>query len=311
MRNLILIARPGWQDPKDFEEIAERVRKFDRYIKVFVFTPENTSDDIKREDWRHPTLTVTMGDMGGFKPKRGRFFYNRKISKVRQAELFMSNGIRTPKTIAYNAGMVLDRVEWGRHVVVKTNDLSQTSKGESAYLVQLDSLNDPSSLPDTLRERIHSSPVLLQEFVPTGPHATSYRVGTFLGRIIHMMKKSTAAPMPNLENMVSEGTSIDSNHDSASAARELVTDDEIMALAIKIADVFPGLPLLGIDIIRHVETGELFALEVNGGGNTWQFSSRQAAHGRLIIGKEERVKQFDAWNTCARVLVEKTRSHAS
>ena len=43
-----------------------------------------------------------------------------------------------------------------------------------------------------------------------------------------------------------------------------------MALGIKIAEAFPGLPLLGIDIVKHSETGELFALEVNGGGNTWQ-----------------------------------------
>jgi glutathione synthase/RimK-type ligase-like ATP-grasp enzyme len=207
--------------------------------------------------------------------------------------------------------MVLDRDEWGPYVVVKTNDISQTSKGELAYLVQVDNLNAPSSLSVRLREKIFSSNVLLQEFVPTGPHATSYRVGTFLGRVIHMMKKSTSAPMPDLESMIGEGTSIDSNYDSASAARELVTEDGMMALAIKIADVFHGLPLLGIDIIKHAETGELFALEVNGGGNTWQFSSQQAAHGRLIIGKEERVKQFDAWNTCARVLVEKTRSQAS
>jgi hypothetical protein len=225
--------------------------------------------------------------------------------------LFANAGIRTPKTIAYSTGMILDRAEWGPHLVVKTNDISNSSKGESAYLIRIENLNDPTSLPGNLREKIFSGPVLLQEFVPTGLHATSYRVGTFLGRIIHMMKKSTAARMPDLANMVSEGTSIDSNYDSASAARELVTDDDIMALAVKIADVFPGLPLLGTDIIKHTETGELFALEINGGGNTWQFSSNQAAHGRLIIGKEERIKQFDAWNICARVLVEKTRSHAS
>jgi glutathione synthase/RimK-type ligase-like ATP-grasp enzyme len=249
--------------------------------------------------------------MGSFNPKRGRFFYNRTISKERQAELFANAGIRTPKTITFSAGMILDRDAWGPHVVVKPNDISQTSKGESAYLVQLEKLNDPLSLPGGLREIICTTPVLVQEFIPTGPHATSYRVGTFLGRIIHMMKKSTAARMPDLGTMIGEGTSIDSNYDSASAARELMTDDQIMALAIKIADIFPGLPLLGIDIIKHVETGELFALEVNGGGNTWQFSSRQAAHGRLIIGKEERVRQFDAWNTCARALVETTRSHAS
>jgi hypothetical protein len=311
MRNLIPLNQPGRQDPKDFEEIAERVRKLDRYIKVFVLTPENTSDDIKREDWRNPTLTVSLGAMGNFNPKRGRFFYNRQISKERQAELFTNAGIRTPRTLSYRAGMIRDLDDWGPHVVVKTNDISQTSNGESAHLIQTKNLNNPSSLPNLVRERIDAGSVLLQEFIPTGPRATSYRIGTFLGRVIHMMKKTTTAQMPDLSNMVAEGTSIDSNYDSASATRELLIDDEIMALAIKIADIFVGLPLLGIDIIKHAETGELFALEVNGGGNTWQFSSRSTAHGRLIIGKEERVKQFDAWNTCARALVEKTRSHAS
>jgi hypothetical protein len=315
MRNLVLITQPGRQDPKDFEEIAERVRKFDRYIKVFVFTPENTSDDIKREDWRNPTLTVTLGNMGDFKPRRGRFFYNRQISKERQVELFTSDGIRTPRTITYSAGMVLDEEEWGPVVVIKPNNLKQTSQGQSASLVQLKHLNDFSSLVDPLKERIMSNGALVQEFVPTGDYPTSYRAGIFLGRVIHMMKKRSNIPMPDLADTSIEELNIDSNHESPGennfAARELVVDDEIMAFSTRIAGIFPGLPLLGIDIVRHSKTGELFALEINGGGNTWQFSSRHAAPGRLVISKEERVKQFDAWNTCARALVEKTRSHAS
>lgn len=315
MRNLILITSPGRQDPKDFEEIAERVRKFDRYIKVFVITTKNTSDDIKREDWRNPTLTVTLGTMGSFRPKRGRFFYNRQISKERQAELFASEGIRTPRTIAYRAGMVLDEDEWGAVVVVKYSNLKQTSQGQSAFLVQLNHLNDFSPLSDPLKERIKSDGVLVQEFVPTGDYPTSYRAGTFLGRIIHMMKKRSNIAIPDMTTSSLEEMNIDSNHESPGesdfAARELVVDDEIVAFASRIAGIFPGLPLLGIDIVRHSKTGELFALEINGGGNTWQFSSRHAAPGRLVISKEERVKQFDAWNTCARVLVEKTRSYAS
>ena len=315
MRNLVLITHPGRQDPKDFEEIAERVRKFDRYIKVFVFTPENTSDDIKREDWRNPTLTVALGTMGNFDPKRGRFFYNRQISKERQVELFASDGIRTPRTIAYSAGMILEEEEWGSVVVVKTSNLKQTSQGQSASLVQLKHLNDFSSLADPLKERIISNSVLVQEFVPTGDYPTSYRAGIFLGRVIHMMKKRSNIPVPDLADTSIEELNIDSNHESPGensfASRELVIDDEIMAFSTRIAEIFPGLPLLGINIVRHSKTGELFALEINGGGNTWQFSSRHAAQGRLVISKEERIKQFDAWNTCARVLVEKTRSHAS
>lgn len=315
MRNLILITRQGRQDPKDFEEIAQRVRKLDRYIKAFVFTPENTSDDIKREDWRNPTLTVSLGTMGHFNPKRGRFFYNRQIPKERQVELFKSDGIRTPRTIAYSAGMALDEKEWGSAVVVKTSNLRQTSQGQSAYLVQLKHLNDFSPLTDSLKEKIMSNGALVQEFVPTGNYPTSYRAGIFLGRVIHMMKKRSNVPIPDLANTSIEELNIDSNHESTGensfAARELVIDDEIITFATRIAGIFPGLPLLGIDIVRHSKTGELFALEINGGGNTWQFSSNHAAPGRLVISKEERIKQFDAWNTCARALVEKTRSHAS
>jgi hypothetical protein len=70
MRNLILINQPGRQDPKDFEEIASRVAKLNRYIKTFVVTPEHTSDYLTREDWKHPTLTVTFGGRGNFEPKR-------------------------------------------------------------------------------------------------------------------------------------------------------------------------------------------------------------------------------------------------
>jgi hypothetical protein len=181
--------------------------------------------------------------------------------------------------------------------------------------VQLKNLNDFSSLADQLKERIMSNGALVQEFVPTGDYPTSYRAGIFLGRIIHMMKKRSNIPMPDLADTSIEELNIDSNHESPGensfAVRELVVDDEIMAFSTRIAGIFPGLPLLGIDIVRHSRTGELFALEINGGGNTWQFSSRHAAPGRLVISKEERVKQFDAWNTCARALVEKTRSHAS
>lgn len=315
MRNLILITQPGRQDPKDFEEIAEIVVKLDRYIKVFVVTPEHTSDHIKREDWKHPTLTVTFGSSGNFEPKRGKIFYNRQVSKERQAELFTNAGIRTPRTIVHRAGMILDQDEWGQLVVVKTSDLSQTSKGKSATLVRLENVNNPSLLPDWLREKLISDRVLLQEFIPTGPYPTSYRVNTFLGSVVHMMKKSSSTRTPELTLGNIEDFNIDSNQESPQAndlaARELMFDDEMMALAIKIADIFPGIPLLGIDFIKHIETGELFALEINGGGNTWNFSSRLAEKGRRVISKEDRVKQFDAWNVCARALVEKTRSHAS
>ena len=203
-------------------------RKLDRYIKVFVLKPENTSDDLKREDWRNPTLTVSLGAMGNFKPKRGRFFLQpANLEKERQAAGLANAGIRTPKTITYSTGMVLDEEEWGSVVVVKTSNLKQTSQGQSASLVQVKHLNDFSSLADPLKERIMSNGALVQEFVPTGDYPTSYRAGIFLGRVIHMMKKRSNVPIPDLANASIEELNIDSNHESPGensfAARELVS----------------------------------------------------------------------------------------
>ena len=155
--------------------------------------------------------------------------------------------------------------------------------------------------------------MLVQEYIPTGRHPTSYRVGTFLGRPIHMLRKSSSLPAPDLAT-VTWATADSNNEDrdsQARANRALVSDPDVMAFGIRVAAVFPELPLLGIDILRHAATGELHALEINGGGNTWQFSSPHAAPGRAIIGKAERVRQFDAWRTCAERLVDFTRARAT
>ena len=73
---------------------------------------------------------------------------------------------------------------------------------------------------------------------------------------------------------------------------------------------FPRSALHGIDIIREVGTRRLFVLEINPGGNTWSFSSRWADNVQTELNMPDLSIQFDAWKTCARVLVHRTRLEA-
>lgn len=314
MRNLILVNRPGFQDPRDFESIAREILRIDGNIKVFIVSTREGPECIAPKFWRNPTLTVSMGGIEKFVPRRGRVLFGRVISRARQAELFAEHNIRAPRAVIYRPDLLFDEAEWGETLILKPDDFNLSSSGRTVSLVHTRDLNEPSRLSEPLKATLSTKTVLVQQFIPTGTHATSYRVGTFLGRAIHMMRKSAARPLPDLTNGLPEDAVADSNYENPErgeyCARELVKDAQMIAEAEHIARLFEGLPLLGIDFLKHAETGELYAAEINGGGNTWQFSSRHAEAGRTLITKDERVKQFNAWNTCARALVRKVRELA-
>src|SRR5262249_25569556 len=68
--------------------------------------------------------------------------------------------------------------------------------------------------------------------------------------------------------------------------RQLVKDPDLIALARAAHDAIPEVPLKGCDILRDVDSGALYVLEVNPGGNTWHFSSDHLARVRSVSGAE-------------------------
>jgi hypothetical protein len=95
--------------------------------------------------------------------------------------------------------------------------------------------------------------------------------------------------------------------------REFVSDPDVLALARRVHDAMPEIPLKGCDLMREVGTGKLYVIEVNSRGNTWHFSSGFQARQRNKNGAEfefMRRHQFDAMRTAARVLVERTNAEA-
>ena len=75
------------------------------------------------------------------------------------------------------------------------------------------------------------------------------------------------------------------------------------------AAAFPQMPLLGCDILEEQETGMLYGIEVNAGGNVWHFSSPYLAETRskTPILNAARLNQYNAFDTAAKALINATR----
>jgi len=96
---------------------------------------------------------------------------------------------------------------------------------------------------------------------------------------------------------------------SESIYRALIYDKDILALAARIYEAVPEVPVQGCDIVREARTGKLFVLEANLGGNTWGLSSPS---GREAQGRSglDYYSQFDALDVVADELIKRTRAEA-
>ena len=69
--------------------------------------------------------------------------------------------------------------------------------------------------------------------------------------------------------------------------------------------------LQAVDMVKAADSGELFVLEANPGGNTWIFSKGEVTTSlKTALGVERLTDQFEAFTTAAKVLVDRTRREA-
>jgi len=148
---------------------------------------------------------------------------------------------------------------------------------------------------------------LIQKFIETGDSPNYYRALTLFGKTLYLRKTTN-------RNSTADDSATDSLPDPVANAghgtSELVLDAEVIEYAERIANrAFPGIPLLGQDIVRDRITGQLYCLEVNPYGSTWHFSTRA---GRELQRRDniDYQSQFNAFELAASVLVEKTRQLA-
>src|SRR5262249_8669291 len=147
-----------------------------------------------------------------------------------------------------------------------------SSGGKGVVLVRYDRVRQ--KIEELVQNEKWQYPILIQEFIKTGTHATTTRVETFLGRPILTWTSQLAEPLPHAGRPAAVGakTNIASNMAGVGKQRSYVQDPVKIALARRVFDVFRNIPLHGVDILTS-EDNRHVVLEMNGGGNTWHFSS--------------------------------------
>ncbi len=318
-KNLVIVAQDYWSDPNDLREIGQVIARRAGDIGVFVVLPRDPPEAMPKIPWDRPTLTVGLGHLGNFNPRRGPIIHNRKMSKLEEYARFRDAGIDTPMTERFEFGKTYDPAIWSDLVILKPLPQALTSKGGNCLLVRTRRLQELSPAGMTPDHFLNRGPALVQQFIDTGKHATYHRVLTLLGEVVYAMTNRSPIERPDLDaddQTLANGV-VEPKHPSllsfAMSDRLTVTrDTAILDFARKVYAACPGIPLQACDILRDRRDGKLYIIEINAAGNTWAFSSQIAKKVREAMGgKAAYLAQFGAWDVAAKVLIEKTRTLAT
>jgi predicted ATP-grasp superfamily ATP-dependent carboligase len=152
--------------------------------------------------------------------------------------------------------------------------------------------------------------MIIQRFIDTGDYPSHYRVLTLFSEPIFAFRAVSTLRRPPLDaavDILAAGPFM-AKHGQRRLLIPVETD--VLDQSRRTFGAISEVALHGCDIVRDNETGRLFVLEINPGGNTWSFSSQWAALLRAELNMPDLSTQFDTWKTCARLLVQRTRSEA-
>jgi hypothetical protein len=290
--------------------IRDRIRRLETDVHAMVVGRADRADLIDRAWWNRPSLTVSFGPIGRFRPLRGTVLINASIPKLEQYRMMSAAGVPTPRTAAFSFGMSLPEAEWGELCVLKPVELDVTSSGRGLYLYRTRRLSGlrPEDLPPDHLARSH--PMLVQSFIATGPRFRVYRCLTLFGEAIYQNLAEAPEDHPPLDSPNGILESMTPEPPRQRTAPRINTEPDVMAFAATIQSAFPDVPLLGCDIVREVPGDRLFAIEVNAGGNVWHLSSPRTSASRTITKIQSYLKTFESYDKAALALIRATRRRA-
>jgi hypothetical protein len=249
--------------------------------------------------WLQPTLSVSLHCVFKRKWLAGTFVNGYYLPKHIEFRRLEAAGVPLPAWTLVEPRTRLDPTTWGAYVVEKP------SMGYDAADVRIRKTNrvvfiKPEDYPRGHFGRL--GPMLAQKFVYTGLWARSFRVTTLFGEALLCYRQTAVGrghPLRGRWGFRRGGANILSN--AYDVKVELVEDDEVIALAERAhRAAFAECPVLGFDIVRDVETGQLFVLESHPQGS-WLFSSDV---GRKIQAENhiDFAGQFGAFEKAAGIL---------
>lgn len=309
--NLILAYRPKRLDPEDFERIGRRVMERAPDTEVFVVNSETLAAATRRRAARRPTLIVSPTRLVRFRPERGKVYQGGAIGKTEQLSRLADAGIPVPKSALLEPDTRLDPAEWGDIVILKPTAPGTFSHGQGIGIMRTARVRyrPPADYPPD--HPGSKGPILVQQFIDTGPHPWIVRVLTLFGEPLYSMRIQLRQQRPALDASDTEIENAQIATNGGPRERILETDPAVIALARRVYEAIPERPVHGCDIVCDAETGALSVLEINCGGNVWHFSSATAAEWRDTIGGAVQMfDQYGAIDVAASVLIEKTRAEA-
>jgi len=303
MPNLILVHQPTKMAMSDYLEIARAISDKRPEIKTYIV-------DTKELEWAEAdkvaqdrTMTVAPLPIKKFKPPRGPVYQGYEWPKGQQYQWLREIGVPVPDWVEIEPDTRLDPEQWGPYVVVKP------ALGRRGAEVRIKRTERIKYKPPEAYAESHpgsKGAMLAQRFVYTGRWAVNYRVATLFGKTPFCWRCELDHKFPPLEGRYEfggGGVTIVSN--KRSSIYSLADDQDVMALGERVHEVFPQQPLLGSDIVRDAETGELFVLEASPRGDAWYMSSDT---GYEIQGDNgiDLNSQFGALDIATDVLIDKT-----
>src|SRR5262249_10948287 len=254
-----------------------------------------------------PSLVFSPYSMREYRPKRGTVYASRGFSKLDQIERLSRQGLPVPRTAKLTRDLTFDTAVWGRYVVAKP---LRGAMGRDVYLVRTSEVAaryGPLTLNDT-REMI------VQPYVEHSEdgYPTEYRVLTLFGKVLYSARNCWGEPRRSLEEIACDPRGIIASNDKHfGRMRTVCNDPEIIALGEQTHAAFPECPTLGVDLLRDLDTGKIYVMEVNPAGDTWHLSSLLTKNFFTPEHTRDLYTQFGALDRIAQLLIEKTRLEAS
>jgi hypothetical protein len=290
---------------KDIDWIAGCLQRRDPSVRFIPFKSETTPVALA-EPMPRRTITVTLNNNAPspiFSYIPGPKFFARQRSKSKLVDDLVTAGIPMPHSEHFTPDTSLDEATFGPYTTIKTTAPGTTrAKGIHVFRTgQFTALRD-DLLKMYKRDMAAGHPPLLQQYIPTGPKPKHTRVSTFLGAPIVCFHTIAPAPFDPAKLDGLAGGEATSNY-SADRTRGLSNDEEMVTLAKTVCAVFPETSVLSIDMVRCVETQQVYCIEANL-GNLCVLSAPICGGLRRDLGADAVYKQFGSYDVIARRMVE-------
>ena len=310
--NLILVTNPQVNQPGDFDFIARQLQRIAPDIQPRISGDRPANSPRIPAEYDRPTMTFSPGPLRFFRPWRGRVFQGAPLHKHQEYEALENIGITVPRWALLTPDKTPDMDEFGPYVIVKPD---RSGRGADVKIKRKGRVRwRPPKTNFTKSLNRGSCDWIVQEFIYTGPWPVSYRVTTLFGEPLWAWRVVADRSRRRLEHRYDfrrgeTGGGMSAVSSGKGCVFSLSDDPEILALARRAHQAFPEVPLLGVDVLRDVDTGRLCVIEVNTVGFTWHFSSPVGIKIQRDFGFDLE-RQFDGRRKAAGILAEQVRRYA-